>query len=306
MPSIHGLEINPVKKRDGVTLIELLARPPQCAKRFGQSSTAFTLIELLVVIAIIAILAALLMPSLKEARDRALAIHCASNLRQVVLAMAAWAVDRDNAVLPGAQEGVFNSQWPTYLHATSEGIDAGERHSIMWQLRDNRPKSMFYCPKWVALDNQDPGRNPGGGGWTGFMGSWYPTSYSVNQNLMVHENPYGLNGIVMKDRVSQMDISRPVNTLQVFDGAPDSVYAMVNGGTSFRNFTGIMAPFTVAFPVHGKSLNMAFADGHVIPVNYDDLMQAVANRDMNFGIAWEDDPSLTLHPLPLANNGPTF
>jgi prepilin-type N-terminal cleavage/methylation domain-containing protein/prepilin-type processing-associated H-X9-DG protein len=290
----------------GFTLVELLARPPQCAKRFWQSSTAFTLIELLVVIAIIAILAALLMPSLKEARDRALAIHCASNLRQIVLAMGAWAIDHDNAVLPGAQEGINGSQWPTYLHATSEGIDASARHALMWQLRDDRPKNMFYCPKWVALDNLDPGRNPGGGGWTGFMGSWYPTSYSVNQNLMVHENPFALNGIERMERVSQIDISRPVNTLQVFDGAPDSTSALVRSGKSFQSFTGIMAPFTVAFPVHGNSLNMAFADGHVIPVNYDELMQAVANGDMDFGISWESDPSLTLHPLPPDNGLPSF
>jgi len=92
-----------------------------------------------------------------------------------------------------------------------EGLDTDDLNPVLWQLRDSRPKNMFYCPKWVALDNLDPGANPGGPGFSGFLGSWYPTSYAVNGNLMVHYNPDRDPRFKPTDRLSQIDIVKPVN-----------------------------------------------------------------------------------------------
>jgi prepilin-type N-terminal cleavage/methylation domain-containing protein/prepilin-type processing-associated H-X9-DG protein len=76
-------------------------RPGQIPKSMRRRrSPAFTLIELLVVIAIIAILAAMLLPALARAKQKAHAVTCISNLKQVGLAINLYA-DENNQSLPG-------------------------------------------------------------------------------------------------------------------------------------------------------------------------------------------------------------
>ena len=190
----------------------------------------FTLIELLVVIAIIAILASMLLPALSSARERAKAITCTSNIKQLTLAALMYA-DDNNGWLP--MSGSSAELWKGYLYDY-----LGNNGNALTAAR-LKATPTFYCPdvpEWVTKL---------GDGVTGIGWNHMWLGYA--------DDP--MAGGSRRARLSE--VTKPSNTFMLGDTSDNPAGALHN--SLIISVETISQPYTTR---HGKGVNMGHADGH--------------------------------------------
>ena len=212
----------------------------QTTGRSRQHNNPFTLIELLVVIAIIAILAAMLMPALQQARERAKTTGCLSNIKEVGLANMNYLNDYKEYLLPRGVllPGVSDSRdWVValwhlnYVQTRNWNIDDNSK---------NHPFGILICP----AENQI--KLPDVTIWNSWRGSHFGQTEYIGGYFAAPENK--------KNRYFQKisQIRKPGQTCFAGDKAPKNKIAFFDD-----DMTSLLRGMR-----HNASGNYAFLDGH--------------------------------------------
>jgi prepilin-type N-terminal cleavage/methylation domain-containing protein len=216
---------------------------------------AFTLIELLVVIVILAILMALLLPALASAREQGLRTACLSNLRQIGIAIQAYASDNDGEIPYGPKAPPFTSPFdlypstgaPTSLISLGTGAPVGLGLLLKDQLC-NQPKALFCPSSDQPLDANAQLANVG---TRQAQCSFY---YRDAGNTQLFDNPN--TGVAPPEHIKLDTLGNNRNGLPIRALAIDTQFLCSSGMATF----GI----TPSTHHHQRAADILFSDAHTV------------------------------------------
>jgi prepilin-type N-terminal cleavage/methylation domain-containing protein/prepilin-type processing-associated H-X9-DG protein len=235
------------------------APPVGAAPRAG---AAFTLIELLVVIAIIAILAAILFPVFAQAREKARATACLSNMKQIGTGIMMYVQDYDETLPFARTYGGYNTALPielgAYISKVSGFTDNTSKQSIWACPSDSLQRSangasgkQSYAPvfSWDNTRQAWPGDQDLGNGVNGSPGRSLAAFQAPASTLVLAEYPSPTNVLGSND----IGVRIPITTVGAVAGAQNCT---ANVGY-WQNCTSIQQPY------HSLGWNYVYGDGHV-------------------------------------------
>ena len=254
----------------------------------SRGSRCFTLIELLVVVAIIAILAALLLPALQSAREQVRTAACASNLRQLGIALLNYAGDNEGqipltrywyAIPPSPSPSPSGKQYIGWVGSLARGkyIDLGDN----WVTTPSpKQQGVFFClSKKLFLDALVSSTKFAlNFGWPDAESTYGYTclggQYSSNPLAVITPSPRTRSGGVEWGPYRLDEIISPASTMLLADASveldPSLSRLSVSGNLIFGNQGQVgsywckYAPsFYYVFPIHHGGANALMFDGHV-------------------------------------------